>query len=601
MDKIKVAAYCRVSTKTDDQIHSFEAQKEYFEEQARESKKYEIVQIYADKGLSGVYLTRRKQFFEMIYDAGIDYSKNDDGTYSFDWKTNRKPKFDKILTKDISRFSRNMETVSVIRALKNKGVTLVLINQGLEIATDKDEFYLNLMLNFAQQESVDRGDKVRWGLKESAKKGVMKLGRALYGLTYDKVTKEISIVEEEAENVRLIFDLYIEKDMGVRRITNYLEEHNILSREGKPFHYSTINRMLANRKYCGDMIYFKYDSGTVLNKNATHKVRPEEEWIVHKDVIPPIISRETFEKAEELKKSRLREKTGTFVGRKHAITTYSNKIFCENCGASYGRNKANGEYFYNCMNKKRFGVRKCDYPNFKETDFEAEIDKIANGMVKSFITYEKNKIIENLQDIKAKLLAKMNEDIPPEYYELKAEIEKAEEQKEKLLNLYLEGTFDKQMLDRKIAEVEAKVTEYNNELLELALPMDEIKLQTDNLDQRISELKKLKVKNFKDRAELLELIEGIYVEHVYDTMRFTVKFKLNKTLSRSLSTLDINEEDFASIKVPQILFVIKTAKKTPQRVPENELIYAPKYEDSKERLIKATEERYKEFKRLSED
>jgi site-specific DNA recombinase len=601
MDKIKVAAYCRVSTNSDDQKHSFEAQKKFFEEKAKESETYEITKIYADQGTTGVYLKKRKEFLNMVYDAGIDYDVTDTG-YSFKWKTKRKPKFEKILIKDISRFSRNMDTVALIRALKNKGVSLVLVNQGLEIATDRDEFYLNMLLNFAQQESVDRGDKVRFGLKQSAKNGVIKFSRDLYGYNYNPETKEIKIVEEEAEVVRLIFDLYINKDMGVRRIMQHLEKRGIKTRQGKNFGYSTLTRMIDNRKYCGDLVYFKYDSGTVLNKHTSHKVRPEKDWIIHEDVIPAIISRDIFEKAKELKSGRA-DVVGKFKGRKHKITTYSNKIICGNCGGAYGRNRANDMYFYNCMTKKKLGTGKCDYPNFKEHELDEHMDRLAKDGLKKYFLFKKNTLIEKLESIIEQLVNKMSEEIPEEYYLKKEEISKIEGQKEKLLNLYLDGTFSKEMLDKKVAELEQSKAKLEDEILKLSLPVNEIQKQKESLENRISELKKLRINKVQSKEELLDLVDNITVEHTFDSLTFTVQFKLQETLNKSLSTLDINPKDFNEIKPPQHIFTIKTSRNTPARLPKNGDLYQLKEDvdpdEFWDKVRRDAKSRAEEFERLS--
>lgn len=601
MDKIKVAAYCRVSTNSDDQKHSFEAQKKFFEEKAKESKTYEITKIYADQGTTGVYLKKRKEFLNMVYDAGIDYDATDTG-YSFKWKTKRKPKFEKILIKDISRFSRNMDTVALIRALKNKGVSLVLVNQGLEIATDRDEFYLNMLLNFAQQESVDRGDKVRFGLKQSAKNGVIKFTRDLYGYNYNPETKEIKIVEEEAEVVRLIFDLYINKDMGVRRIMQHLEKRGIKTRQGKNFGYSTLTRMIDNRKYCGDLVYFKYDSGTVLNKHTSHKVRPEKDWIIHEDVIPAIISREIFEKAKELKSGRA-DVVGKFKGRKHKITTYSNKIICGNCGGAYGRNRANDMYFYNCMTKKKLGTGKCDYPNFKEHELDEHMDKLANDGLKKYFLFKKNTLIEKLESIIDQLVSKMSEETPEEYYLKKEEISKIEGQKEKLLNLYLDGTFSKEMLNKKVFELEQSKSKLEDEILKLSLPVSEIQKQKESIENRISELKKLRINKVQSKEELLDLVDNITVEHTFDSLTFTVQFKLQETLNKSLSTLDIDPKDFNEIKPPQHIFTIKTSRNTPPRLPKNGGLYQLKEDvdpdEFWDKVRRDAKSRAEEFERLS--
>lgn len=595
MEKTKVAAYCRVSTNTEDQKNSFEAQKRYFEEQAENNKQYEIVEIYADEGISGLSLKKRDSFLKMIYDAGVDFEKRKKG-YEFDDDNDREPKFKKILIKDISRFSRNTNINMLYRCLISKGVSLVLVNQGLELSKVSDEFYLNLLLNFAQQESVDKSEKVRWGLQQSAKNGVIKFARDLYGYNYDPETKEISIVEEEAAVVRSIYDMYINKDMGFRRIAIHLEELNVRTRDGNRFGESTLARMVSNRKYCGDLVYFKYDSGEVLDKNTTYKVRPEQDWIVHEDVIPPIISKEMFDKAQGKKQSRMMKNRG----KKNPHTIYSKLLICGNCGAFYGRNKANGKYLMNCMTKKRFGVKRCDYPNIGVDEFENILDNLARESIYNSILYLKNEKKELLEEMRLKLIGKMKNNIPVDLSEKYLKLEQAKEQKNKLIDLYLSDAFDKNVLDQKESNISSLIESLENEIKELSMPIDEIQKQIEEINQSLIDIDKVKFKSVFTREDVLNILDNVEVEHVWKAIHLKFNFKIDQTINH---IIDESIPEFSEFRLPSTIVTIRVARNVPARPPK--VMHKLREDVDVEEHIKTIEERMRtaadKYKRLTEN
>lgn len=584
MSKVKVAAYCRVSTNSKDQRNSFENQKQYFEKIAIESEYYELVDIYADEGISGVRLNKRDDFLRMIHDAGVDAVK---GKNSFEFLTdnNREPKFSKILIKDISRFSRNLDTIPLYRALVRKGVSLVLTNMGVEFATEADEFNLSMLLTFAQHESVDRSKKIRFGLQRSAEKGVVKIARQLYGYQYDPETKNVAIIEEEAKVVREIFDMYVNKNMGIRRIIQYLEDKEHKTRDGKKFGYSTVTRMISNRKYCGDMVYLKYDSGTVLNKFSSHKVKPEDEWVIHEDVMPSIITREIFEKAQEMKTKRT-TKNG-FKGVKYAFSQYSNLIVCNNCGAFYGRNKANGKYFYNCMTKKRYGVNKCDYPNVSEEKIEEIISSLANKQIHNSVLYQKNSKWQLLEELRGKLEEKIKDTTPPDVKEKENELANLNSQKEKLLDLYMEGNFDKTVLNERVSKLNREIEILTAEIKHALLPTNEIQNQIKEIQEQIDKISQVKVKESYTNQEVLEMLDSIHVEHVLNSITLTVKLKINETINKTIDNLI---PELSDLKVGNLIFSYKAHQNIPIRMPKDGTLYMLRPDADVEKVTKEQEE-----------
>jgi site-specific DNA recombinase len=567
MEKIPVCAYCRVSTNSKDQKNSFDNQKNYFEKIERESEIYDLGKIYADEGISAVSLKKRDDFLNMVHDCGIDV-KIDGNDYMYKTDNNREPIWKKILIKDISRFSRNLDTISLVRALRRKGVSIVATNIGMEFATEQDEFNLSLLLTFAQHESVDRSKKVKFGLQRSAEEGKVKMAQPLYGYEYDPETKDIYVVEYEAEIVKMIFSLYVDENLGLRKIMQILKEKGIKTRQGNDFGYSTLSRMISNRKYCGDIVYLKYDSGTVLNKYTSHKIRPEEDWVIIENGIDnPIISREIFNNAQEIRLSRA-EDNGNYRGRKHANTEYSNLIKCGNCGAYYGRNKANGEYFLNCMTKKRYGVKECDYPNIKVTDLDEIIEKIGEQSLYKSIIYNKNEKIELLNNLKEQLKNKINDEVPPEFHEKQKELTDLKIKKEKLLDLYLDGNMDKSILDKKNSEINSTIDILEKELWVITMPLSEIEDQIKNIEKRIDELTKMKIKKVYSKKEILDLIMEIEVKHIFRVIQLKIKLKDTETINKAIETLNISKDEIKDMVSPLFYFQLPVSRNVQTRIPD---------------------------------
>jgi DNA invertase Pin-like site-specific DNA recombinase len=191
-NKIRVAPYARVSTDSDEQKNSYESQKKYYQELVFNNPEWELVDIYADEAISGTQVYKRTDFMRMINDA-------------------MEGKIDMIITKSISRFARNtLDTLSFVRQLKDKGVAVFFEKENINTLTMNGELLLVILSSLAQQESESIGGNIKLGLKMKMSCGEMVGFNRCLGYSYDKDTKEISIVPEEAEIVRYIFKRYIE-------------------------------------------------------------------------------------------------------------------------------------------------------------------------------------------------------------------------------------------------------------------------------------------------------------------------------------------------------------------------------------------------------
>lgn len=309
---IKVASYCRVSTDKDDQANSFESQQRYFRAYIDRQPEWELYQVYADEGITGTSTKKRAAFNQMIADA-------------------RMGKFELILTKEVSRFSRNiLDTIAYTRELKALGVGVLFMNDGISTLEPDAELRLSIMGSIAQEESRKTSSRVKWGQTRRMEQGVV-FGRSLLG--YDVKGGRLTVNPEGAELVRLIFHKYGVEQKGTTVIARELREAGYQThRGGIRWNGSCIVKLLKNEKYVGDLIQKKTITPDYLThaKKANHG---EEELVIIRDHHPPIIDRELWDVVqEELKK---RNRNGALGAGHSNRYIFSGKIKCGECGASF--------------------------------------------------------------------------------------------------------------------------------------------------------------------------------------------------------------------------------------------------------------------------
>lgn len=275
----KVAAYCRVSTDKDDQANSLESQKRYFAEYIGRNPLWELGEVYVDEGITGTSTRKRAAFNRMIADA----------------QTHR---FDLIITKEISRFARNtLDSIFYTRKLKALGIGVIFMNDNINTLDPDAELRLTIMSSIAQEESRKTSDRVKWGQKRRMEQGVV-FGRDLLG--YDVRNGRLYINEDGAKTVRLIFHKFVSEDKGSHVIARELREAGIpTAAYMKQWSGTTILRVLRNEKYCGDLVQKKTITPNYLNHEKKYN-RGEEELVTLRDHHQPIISRELFNKAQQV-------------------------------------------------------------------------------------------------------------------------------------------------------------------------------------------------------------------------------------------------------------------------------------------------------------
>ncbi len=280
----RVAAYCRVSTDRLDQAHSFESQQRYFKQYIQAHPDWELIEIFADEGISGTNTKGRVQFNRMIACA-----HNGD--------------FDTVITKEISRFARNtLDSIYYTRELKRCGVGVIFLNDSINTLDNDAELRLAILSSIAQEESRRTSERVKWGQKRRMEQGVV-FGRSMLG--YDVHRGCMTINEAGAQVVRLIFHKFVNEGKGTHTIARELGAEGFPPLRAETWSNTVILRILRNEKYCGDLVQKKTYTPDYLTHEKKYN-RGQEEFVIIKNHHEPIISRALFEEANRLLDTRAR-------------------------------------------------------------------------------------------------------------------------------------------------------------------------------------------------------------------------------------------------------------------------------------------------------
>ena len=440
--KRKVAAYCRVSTDKEDQVNSFESQQRYFRQYIERNPGWELYEIFADEGISGTNTKKRKGFNRMIACA-----KNGD--------------FDLIITKEISRFARNtLDSIYYTRELKKHGVGVIFMNDNINTLDGDAELRLAIMASIAQEESRKTSERVKWGQKRQMERGVV-FGRSMLG--YDVEGGKMTVNEEGAKVVRLIFHKFVNEGKGTHVIARELREEGISPMRVKEWSNTVILRVIRNEKYCGDLVQKKTYTPDFLSHEKKYN-RGQEEFVIIKDHHEPIISRELFDKANRM----LDAKSLSQVGRAKYSSRYpfSGKIKCGCCGSScvarYKTRKDGSRYkAWRCNKAAKHGSPHvdmmgnpvgCTGPTLRNED----AIHIMYLVTKS-LTYNRDKIINNLTAIIRSVIAM--DTAGTDVLKLQTQIEKIEDKRADLIDLYMSDLISKDEFTAARASCDAEIAE----------------------------------------------------------------------------------------------------------------------------------------------
>mgnify|MGYP000273060384 FL=1 len=348
--KLRVAAYCRVSTELEEQESSYEAQVEYYTRKIQETENWKLAGIYADDGKSATNTKKRDDFKAMIKDA-------------------ESGKIDMILTKSVSRFARNtVDSLLTIRKLKEKNVAVVFEKEGVNTLDGTGEILITILSSLAQEESRNISENTRWGVVRKFEKGKVIVNHNKFmGYTKNE-NGDLVIVPKEAEIVRLVFRLYLE-GYSTGKITKYLEEQKIKTATGlEKWHDTVVLKMLRNEKYMGDALLQKtytvdfMTKKKVMNKGIVPQYYVEDD---HEAIIP----KDLFYRVQEELARRASVNKSAVTRKKNMKSKYSSEyaltgiLLCGECGQEYRRvtwaRNGKKKIVWRCSNRLTNGTKYC--------------------------------------------------------------------------------------------------------------------------------------------------------------------------------------------------------------------------------------------------
>ena len=345
---MRVAAYCRVSTDSEDQIESYKAQVAYYTDAIAKNPRWRFVDIYADEGITGTLAKKRTNFMRMMRDC-------------------EKGKIDLILTKSVARFARNtVDSLNYVRRLKAKGIGVYFEEQALDSLKTDNEMAIGLYSVLAQAESENISANVRWGIRQRMQSGTFKFRYNLLG--YRKGDDgEPEIVEEEAKYIRAIFNMYLD-GKSLDQIKAYLESERVLTKTGNAVWCKCIIQgILTNERYCGDLLMQKTYTENCITKKVK-KNRGEMPKYLIKDNHPAIVTHATFKMAqmEMARRGSVRKKTDSGIteqGKYSGKFALTDILVCGECGSpyrrrTYSRNGVN-KRVWRCLSRVEHGKRFC--------------------------------------------------------------------------------------------------------------------------------------------------------------------------------------------------------------------------------------------------
>ena len=391
--QLRVAAYCRVSTDDEEQLTSYEAQKNYYTDKIMTNKEWTMAGIFADEGITGTSARKRPEFLRMIRQC-------------------KQGKIDIVLTKSISRFARNtVDCLNYVRALKELGIAVIFEKENMNTLEIDSEILITMLGAFAQSESESISANVRWGIRQAMKEGKATIQyKYLYGYRKGDDSKP-EIIPDQAEVVRKIYDLFL-SGTPVRGIQEYLNANSVPNINGEPkWARSAIDSILTNEKYCGDVLLQKTYIDDCINKKVKKNTGQLPMYLVQNHH-EGIISRETFDatQAELARRSagKSPSKKNAPTGRSRYSSKYalSDRLYCGECGTRYQRctwrnRDGSKRIVWRCVSRVDYGSKYChDSPTLDEEPLHRAVLAAINSAVN-----DKDNIVYNLKAAMEKELA----------------------------------------------------------------------------------------------------------------------------------------------------------------------------------------------------
>lgn len=492
-DKLRVAAYCRVSTDSEEQLVSLETQKLHYESYIKSNPNWGFAGIYYDEGISGTKKEKRSELLRLISDC-------------------EQKKIDFIVTKSISRFARNTtDCLELVRKLVDLGVYIYFEKENINTQSMESELMLSILSGLAESESVSIAENNKWSIRRRFQNGTYKISYPPYG--YDYVDDEMAVNLEQAEVVRFIFKEVL-AGKGAGKIADELNEKGIKPKRSNKWVSTTIRGMLSNEKYVGDTIFQKTYTDDNFNRHTNYGEKDQYYIQNHHEAI---ISREDFETVNELINQHGKEKgivkgSGKYQNR----YPFSGKLKCSQCGSTFKRRihtNGNKKYIAWCCQKHITQADECSMKFIREDNLKRAFITMMNKLIfgRKFIL---KPLLKGLRDMrKADSISRISE--------LEKLIEKNTEQKEMLIKLMAKGYLEPALFNKENNELEIEAESYRDEIESLNFTMNSEISKTHEVRGLLK---------FTNKAQMLTTFDGeifeSFVNQVFVYSREEVGFQM---------------------------------------------------------------------------
>lgn len=495
--KIRAAAYCRVSSSSDDQINSYIAQMTYYTNKFENSETETLVDLYADEGISGTREDKRPEFQRLIKDC-------------------RKGKIDRIYTKSISRFARNTrDCLKNVRELKSLGITIFFEKENIDTANIADEMMITIMGGLAQEESVSISQNMQWSIHKRMQNGTYTASNQPYG--YDKIDGKLVINESEAAIVRRIYHEYL-NGRGLNAICHSLNADGlIMGKSNIVWKKKAVRYILTNEKYIGDCLWRKnYTENVFPFRKPRNRGQADQYYVT--DDHEPIISREVFERVQELLKER-----GEFFGNTE-FKTYplTKKIKCGNCGKTFRKKNINGSFYWVCM-QHDYAAESCPSRGLPQ-------DIIYSAFIRLFNKLQQNYKVILIPMQTALQELKMRKFTGNVYViDIHRNMSQLREQSHVIAGLRTKGFLSEEKYQEQTAELNRKISKLQNELKMLTKSDDEdetleqINMLTEYFESRERLMIEFEEKAFEFLVDKIVANQNELEFHLLGGLKFTEK------------------------------------------------------------------------------
>jgi len=522
---MRVTYYARVSTDKEEQLHSLSAQVKYYSDFIKNNPNWTFVDGYIDEGLSGTSVQKRESFLKMIDDAKLH-------------------KFDFIITKEISRFSRNtLDSIIYTQELLLAGVGVLFQSDNINTLYSDSELRLTIMSSIAQDEVRRISERVKFGFKRAIENGVVLGNNSIWG--YKKDSGRLLIVEEEAEIVRHVFDLYANENKGFRAIASWLDENGYKNSNGNVFSCSALKNMITNPKYKG--YYCGNKTHKIDYRKEDKRVMQSSEWVMYKDedVVPPIVSEEIWDKANKILKERSKKMLSDNRTSYQNRYSYSGKIICVEHNTPYHHTEHKGSYgsksAWRCKRYHGIGTVSCTSP----TIYTKELDDIMCHILET-VFKEREHIINDI--IKTYSYINMSSSIREDIGKLKVKINELVKMKNKLLDLSVKGKITDD-------EFESRNNKFNIEIESLYVKIAEYERQEEqnrDFEQQITNLRKI----IEDELSFDKAMDDGVITELLD------RIEVYKTNERNI----VNIKVFLKVTDDSVDYKIERLRNKPSRI-----------------------------------